>query len=244
MTELTREQSDILETLTKARLENTTVDPATLAAQDLNAIYDIQAAAFRNGNHQLKGFKLSLRGGVAYSAPLLFVERGTQYAYAAGMAVEPEIALTLSRDLPPRDIPYTRADILDAVGTVSLGIELVRSRFNPAATWPMPLADFLSNIGYVVGPEFSREVLSSGADLGTVAVTADGTALIDQPAKHPDSDPLAAVVVYANSKPGLFGHFKAGQVITTGSVCGIVRLPSSGLVRIELAGKAHELTIA
>ncbi len=237
-------QGRLVDDLGKAIAENGTIDAGSVAPLDVAGAYAVQAALFQRGGHTVSGFKLSLKPDGAYSAPLLFVESGDRYAHVPHIGVEPELALTLSKDLPARETPYTRDEIVDAIAKVSLGVEIIRSRFSSPPAWPLGLADFMSNIGYLVGAELDRSVLASGFDLGQVRVEANGAVLIDQPAKHPDADPVAALVAYANGVPGPFGPLKAGQVITTGSVCGAVNIPSAGSVLVGFLGKEYAFSLS
>lgn len=237
-------QARLLDGLAKAITENGTIHTASIAAIDAASAYAVQAALFQRGGYAVTGFKLSLKPDGAYSAPLLFLESGDSYAHVPGIGVEPELALTLSKDLPARETPYTREEIVEAIGKVSLGVEIIRSRFSTPPPWPLGLTDFMSNIGYLVGAELDRGVLAKGFDLGQVLIESNGTVLIDQPAKHPDADPVAALVAYANGTPGPFGALKAGQVVTTGSVCGAVLVPDAGKVRIVLLGKEYALSLS
>lgn len=237
-------QGQLLDALTKAIAENGTVDNDSITAPDTAGAYAVQAALFQRGGYAITGFKFTVKPDGAHSAPMLFVESGDSYQHVPGIGVEPELALTLSKDLPARATPYTREDIVDAIGKVSLGVEIIRSRFTNPPAWPLGLTDFMSNIGYLVGAELDRGVLAKGYDLGQVVIESNGTALVDQPAKHPDADPVAALVVYANGTPGPFGTLRAGQVVTTGSVCGAIKVPTAGPVRIALLGAEYKLTLA
>ncbi|SMC71038.1 hypothetical protein [Rhizobium sp. RU36D] len=237
-------QGRLVDDLSKAITGNGTVDTGSVTALDAAGAYAVQAALFQRGDYAVAGFKLSLKPDGAYSAPLLFVESGDRYAHVPDIGVEPELALTLSKDLPARETPYSRDEIVEAIGKVSLGVEIIRSRFSTPPAWPLGLADFMSNIGYLVGAELDRGVLAEGFDLGQVRVESNGTVLVDQPAKHPDADPVAALVAYANGVPGPFGPLKAGQVVTTGSVCGAVKVPSTGTVFVGLLGKEYAFSLS
>ena len=241
---MTQTQSTLQGLLADAFSRGEPVDPATLPLPSVADAYAVQEDLFRRGGYPLTGFKLSLREGVAYSAPLLFLDSCGESAFKPGTIVEPELALTLGADLPPREKPYSRDDVHGAIAKVSLGVEIARSRLLPGAAWPLGLADFLSNVGYLVGETLDPSLLAAEADLGAVRVTSDGHVLVEAAARHPDGDPLAALVAYANGAPGPLGSLKAGQVITTGSLCGAVRVPSPSTVAISLAGARYELRLS
>lgn len=149
----------------------------------------------------------------------------------AGKArVEPEIAFVLARDLPPRATPYDEADIRAAVGEARLVLELMGPRYvDPAAvTFPELLADSIANQGLFVGPVLSGTV---GLSLDAFAIVVDGAdgTLITRDGRHPEGHPLRPLYWLANFlAAGGYGEgvsLKAGQVVTTGSYCGVIDLP-------------------
>src|ERR1700676_1033472 len=48
----------------------------------------------------------------------------------ASVRAEPELACLLDRDLPPRREPYSKAEVLDALGHTHLALELLGSRYS------------------------------------------------------------------------------------------------------------------
>ncbi|HEX3631311.1 MAG TPA: 2-keto-4-pentenoate hydratase [Casimicrobiaceae bacterium] len=149
----------------------------------------------------------------------------------AGKArVEPEIAFVLARDLPPRAAPYDEADVRAAIGEARLVLELMGPRYaDPAAvTFPELLADSIANQGLFVGPVLSNPV---GHPLDAFAIVVDGAdgTLITRDGRHSDGDPLRPLYWLANFlAAGGYGEgasLKAGQIVTTGSYCGVVDVP-------------------
>jgi len=67
--------------------------------------------------------------------------------------VESEFFVTLGLDLPSRTMPWTMADVIDAVASVHAGIEVAECRFPMAALPPLPaiLADGSASGRYVYG---------------------------------------------------------------------------------------------
>ena len=69
------------------------------------------------------------------------------------IGIEAELAYMLGRDLPPRATPYVESDVVEAIGSMHVAIEVCDSRlanFTTAdALWK--LADNQSNGGLVVG---------------------------------------------------------------------------------------------
>jgi 2-keto-4-pentenoate hydratase len=213
----------LAETLTAAVKAGTTIDKKGLVAPDVAGAYAVQAAvrdALGLGAPQ--GYKFSLREGGLYGAPLMFVSDARSVPFEGGVRVEIELSMTLARDLPPRTEPYSRDEVVDAIGSAAIGVELVRTRYvdGPGDSLTLLLADTMSNIGYIVGPQLDRSFLAAGADFGALTLTNGDTVLFDGAAKHPDGDPLAALVSCANGGLPMGGHLKAGDVVTTGTLCG------------------------
>ena len=213
----------LVDTLTAAVKAATTIDKAGLTVPDVAGAYAVQVAVRDAlGLKEAGGYKFSLRDGRLYGAPLMFVSDTPAASFEPGIRVEIELALTLAQDLPARDEPYSRDEVVNAVASAAIGVELVRTRYvdGPGEHFTLLLADAMSNVGYIVGPELDRACLAAGADLGLLKLTNGDAALFDAAAKHPDGDPLAALVACANNGLPMGGHLKAGHVVTTGTLCG------------------------
>jgi 2-keto-4-pentenoate hydratase len=151
-------------------------------------------------------------------------------------AIEVELAVYLRKDLPRRETgAYDRSDILDSIENVVLGIEVIGARFDSAANVPFLsfLADNLGNRAYVVGDSVQLSALSevNGLDCH---VTLDGQPLYQAPASHPAGDPLLPLLAYANAQSDHLGGLKAGQVVTTGSLCGVLPVRAGGLLEARV----------
>ncbi|HEY7942999.1 MAG: 2-keto-4-pentenoate hydratase [Burkholderiales bacterium] len=149
----------------------------------------------------------------------------------AGKArVEPEIAFVLARDLPARAAAYDEADVRAAIGETRLVLELMGPRYaDPSAiTFPELLADSIANQGLFVGPLISNP---HGLPLDAFPIVIDGAdgTLLTRDGRHPDGNPLRPLYWLANFLAGGgYGEgvwLKAGQVVTTGSYCGVVDVP-------------------
>jgi 2-oxo-3-hexenedioate decarboxylase/2-keto-4-pentenoate hydratase len=73
------------------------------------------------------------------------------------IGMECEIAVRLSRDLPPQSLPYTRETVAPAVAEVMAAIELVDERYENYRTLGIPtlVADDFFNAGCVLGKPVS-----------------------------------------------------------------------------------------
>lgn len=243
-------RTDLATILAQAIADASLIDKAGIGRPNVDDAYAIQAEILaRRGADQPAGYKFSLRdGGKLYGAPLLFVSADRSFRFETGIKVEVELAFVLGQDLPPRETPYTRDEVFAAIERVAIGVELVRSRYvdGPGDALGLLLSDFMSNIGYVVGPELDRSLLAAGAELGGLRLTNGSSVLFDGPAIHADGDPLAAVVVCANQ--GLpthgGGHLKKGQVVTTGTLSGAPAIPEPSAFAVSLCGREVTISLA
>lgn len=195
----------------------------------------VQRAFAEASGKTVAGWKLAIRpNGEAVGAPILdccrvegnniapFPETGTE-------SIEVEICFALSSDIPERSkAPLTRGDLMRYIGKVHLGVELLRYRLAEKNQVPFPLflADRLANHGFVIGPEINPGVLEIFAenetDLLQLTVTEGSVQLFDATVKHPNGDPLAPLVAFANAAFNKGDMLKEGNVISTRSLCGAI----------------------
>jgi 2-keto-4-pentenoate hydratase len=172
------------------------------------------------------------------AAPLLDIyPDSTDIALHDNCFVEVELAVRLRKDIPRRETgSYGRSDILDSVDGVFLGIEVIGGRFDDVAHVPFLsfLADNLGNKSYVIGASVPLSALDdiNGLDC---QVTLDTEPLHHAPASHPAGDPLIPLLAYANAQSDLLGGLKAGQLVTTGSLCGLLPVRAPGLLEARIA---------
>ena len=200
----------------------------------------IQAASVALAGEAAGGWKVGFAadgapmGGIMFASKM--VASGAAWPMPSGGAVliEVEIAVRLGRDLPHRPgNPYSRAEVEAAVSHVVAGIELLRSRMaeQPPPAFAAWLADRLGNLGYVTGAEIAFD---PAMDLSALQcrMWVDGALAHDKLGGHPQNDPLAPLVAYANHG----GGFRAGQVVTTGSLIVPLRCEKPCLIEAEIAG--------
>ncbi|NHT75522.1 2-keto-4-pentenoate hydratase [Rhizobium sp. PP-F2F-G38] len=235
---------NLADILAEAIRNGGSVDIDAVPQPDLAEAYAIQSAILGRLSIDPKGYKLSLRSDGVLSAPLLSVTEAASFPYQPGLKLEVEIALVLGRDLPVRAEPYARQEIRDTIAAVHIGIELVRSRYagGPQGRTALLVADLMSNAGYRLGPALDADVLDEGrAD--DLRIIAGDQPLFDAPGAHPDSDPLAALVAYANEAGRATRTLRQGMVVTTGSLCGGLTLPSPATVSISLGRTTWRMDI-
>jgi len=176
---------------------------------------------------------------VAGIMPGPYLKPGDTYEGAIGaeLRVEIEIALRLASDVPFRPSqPYSRAELLGHCDKAYLGIEIVESRLAnwtgvPFALW---LADALGHGGYLIGPELDIKTLDDPTALGCF-ISLNGVTIYDKPAVHANGDPMAPFLAWANRKQDFMGGLRAGQIVTTGSLCGGVLSPGKGEIVTKLS---------
>src|ERR1700686_3971768 len=140
--------------------------------------------------------------------------------------IEPEIAFVLGRDLPSRATPYSDAEVRAAIRETRAVLELIGPRYaDPATvTYPEFLADSIANQGLFVGP-----VVANGLELPLEAfrirIDTPNRLLLVRDGEHPDGHPLRPLVWLANHLASSGAGLTAGQVVTTGSYCGMVDVP-------------------
>ena len=218
------------ELLVAARRSRRPLDglPGALRPADAAAAFAIQDDVMALLGERAGGWKVGLTPGAPATCAPLFASliHPSPLAIPAAevplLGVEAEIAVRLGRDLPPREKPYARADVLAAIDAVAPAIEIVDSRltgFLKAA--PMDkLADNVGNGAFVHGAPVADW---RSLDLSALRVRLElgGKTLVDKVGGCPSGDPLVAVAWLANHLTGRCGGLKAGQIVTTGSCVGM-----------------------
>jgi 2-keto-4-pentenoate hydratase len=186
----------------------------------------------------IAGWKVAIGpGGRPVAAPLhpLIKDSRPFLSWRPGIAIEVEFAVELGADLPCRlGENYSRDEIEAAVSSICLGVEIIDSRLIEGSNSPFELflADSLANAGYVLGPRVPQELLTG--DSPVLTVSAGAQPIYVGQAHHPSGDPLAPLVAYANDPSDQLGGLRSGQVITTGSLCGVISLQAPTQIDITL----------
>lgn len=220
--------------------------PASLRPADIDAAVAIQSLVIGELGDRIGGWKCGLSpenpvvmapvpaGAIHFASPC------PVWATAGQVRVEPELAFVLGRDLPPRDRPYTPAEVDPAIASVHLALELIGSRYaDPgAASMTDHLADGLLNQGMLIGP---RVDVAPGAM--TIDVYREEGRGFTLEGKHPNTDPRAPLYWLAEFLRSKGRGLQAGQAVITGSYAGSFEVPVDERVEIrfgELGSiKAH-----
>ncbi len=140
--------------------------------------------------------------------------------------IEPEIAFVIGHDLPSRATPYSDAEVRAAIRETRTVLELIGPRYaDPAAvTYPELLADSIANQGLFLGPVVANALELPLEGFRITVNTPDGP-LLARDGKHPDGHPLRPLLWLANHLASRGVGLSAGQVVTTGSYCGVIDVP-------------------
>lgn len=135
--------------------------------------------------------------------------------------LECEIAFLLGADLPPRDTPYTRDEVVTAIASCHPIIEELESGLiDPkAANNLSALADLQMHGGFIYGAAYPDW---KGLDFKqeTVTLTVDGVVQVERTGSNTSGDLMRLLPYLANEGAARTGGLKAGQWITTGSWTG------------------------
>ncbi|AWI59932.1 hypothetical protein AB395_00004755 (plasmid) [Sinorhizobium fredii CCBAU 45436] len=160
------------------------------------------------------------------------------FRWREGLRVEAEIGVRLASSLPPRQNGYSRDEVIAAIAAVHLGVEVLDSRIAEGGKAPflLFLADRLGNAGYALGPELPRDLLH-GAEGRPLEVSLGGASLFSGEAHHPAADVLAWLIGWANEIERAEDTLAAGEIVTTGSLCGALDVASPGRLDVKLDGR-------
>ncbi len=160
-----------------------------------------------------------------------------EFPWRAGVKIEVEIAVTLASALPPRAEGYSIDEIRAAIGSVHLGVEILDSRIAEGGKAPylLFLADRLGNGGYALGPSVPESLLDLNGDKQLV-VRLGETTIYAAEARHPTGNVMDWLSGWASKSDRPAGSLSAGEIITTGSLCGAPEAAEPGLLTVELEG--------
>lgn len=223
-----------------------TVLPPDLVPLDAAEADAVQWATADHLGEAIAGYKVAQVGDADGSlgliaAPRLLAAPARAILPATGMRIELEIAFRVARDLSGRadGRPYAADEVAAALDSAFAAFEIVESRL-PAEPKPAPLsarADSLSNWGLVIGAPVTDWRPAVRADVA-VALTIDGTRVVERHGGHPAGDPFHPIVWLANALAARGTGLVAGQVVTTGAFGGSHPLPAGARVTGSIAGFA------
>jgi 2-keto-4-pentenoate hydratase len=161
------------------------------------------------------------------------------------IGIEAEIVYRFGRDLPIREQPWTRDEVLDAVASVHPAFEICDTRFATyGALDPLShMADQMNHGALVVGPAVA-DWRTLNPVRQPIALDIDGKPAADVVGGNSAGDPVRLLVWLANVGARPFGGLHAGDTVTTGSCTGTIFIqPDSRCVATYAGLGAIELTV-
>jgi 2-keto-4-pentenoate hydratase len=154
--------------------------------------------------------------------------------------IEPEVAFIMGRDLPPRDAPYSEAEIRAAIAEPRLVLELLGTRYAEpdAVSWPEMVADNVQNQGLFVGATFAGGLDASLRSFPVTVHTPAGV-LSTHHGHHGDGHPLNPLYWLANFLAARGEPLRAGQIVTTGSYAGAIHVPLDTPITVAYGDLGH-----
>ena len=101
------------------------------------------------------------------------------------------------------------------------------------------LADSVSALGYAIGPTRTLKDQFEGL---LITLEFAGKQIYSAPAKHGFGTVLASLVAYADNQHPAY-PLRAGTIVTTGSMCGLVPTTGTGHVVARLGDETIEFDI-
>jgi 2-keto-4-pentenoate hydratase len=230
--------SDLAERLWQARVSGSVVDPATIAEPASMAdAYTVQDDVIRRLGHPVAGFKV---GSTSKEAQRILgtTEPGScpvpvPYLHASparltvapthAPAIEGEFAFRLGRDLPPRDAPYSRTEVAEAVDAVAGAIEVVGTRLAGGLAGKgrfLVTADCGANIALVVG-QWTTDWKTLDLPAHRVAVRISGNPAGEGAGARALDDPMNVLVWLANDQSTRGRGLTKGLCVSTGTCTGL-----------------------
>lgn len=162
------------------------------------------------------------------------------------MAVaEVEFAFRMGRDLPPRATPYGVDEVLDAVQSLHVGIEVPDSRYLDFVTagGPQLIADNACAHYFVCGP--ATDINWRAIDLAAHPVrgVVEGRYEREGVGANALGDPRVALAWLANELSGLGITLAAGQTVTTGTCVTPLEIQPGDVVTADLGAIGRATTL-
>jgi 2-keto-4-pentenoate hydratase len=204
---------------------------------DETGAYAIQHAAVQALGQTRVGYKIGatspeaqtiLRTDHPFAAPLFEPDCQTSGAVITEpgyglLGLEPEFALKLGKDLPPKSEPYALDEIEAAVASVHPAFELIGLRLpnDLFASALVAITDFGANVGFVSG-EGVTDWKAHHIPAVPVTASVDGQEIAAGSAKAVMGHPLNALVWLANHLGAQNQGQRAGDWVSTGTCAGVV----------------------
>jgi 2-keto-4-pentenoate hydratase len=218
-----------------------------LQPQSIEQAFAIQRAVMDGMDDTVGGWKCLLPNGEKLIAAPIFSKSIYSRSPCAieldqgKCRIEPEIAFCFKQDMPARETEYAEQDVLDALGSAHMALELIINRHLPdeKAGFLENVADCLFNQGLFIGPEIALPTAFTASSFVIhISQTLDDAPplQLEFAAKHPNQFPHLPLLWLVNflSQRGI--DIKAGQAIITGSYAGVIEVQANLACRLEYQG--------
>ena len=222
-----------------------TVDAGPFSVLDRAAAYRVQTRVLDMLGDAPKMLKTAVHSdGAGVVAPILRLDQSGSARLPASrlIGLEVEVGIVLARDITSEAATADEIDAIEAIDHYFVGVEVCGTRYKDRAIAGATggLADNMSAFAYVMDPT-PRDL---GADIDGFDVTIEfaGKRIYNAPAKHGFGTVLASYLAYARNQHPAY-PLKAGTIITTGSLCGLVPVSGTGHVAAGLGAHVIQFDI-
>jgi len=152
--------------------------------------------------------------------------------------IECEFFVTLAKDIPARQQPWTMEDIVEAIDCVHAGIEIAECRFPSSALPPLPavLADGSASGRYV----FGSQILGWRSGLAALDVILEVDGQVKRQGRGSDvmGDPLVPLLWLAEERRRWGEGLRARETSSTGSMTGMLPVRKARSVKATFGGES------
>jgi 2-keto-4-pentenoate hydratase len=150
--------------------------------------------------------------------------------------LEAEIAFLMGQDLPRREIPYTRDEVIAAIASCHPVIEVIESGLaDPMQAARMSMiGDLQMHGGFVYGPAYA-DWQSVDFSKEHVTLSVDGVVRVERTGSNTSGDLMRLLPWLANEGATRTGGLKAGQWVTTGSWTGLSLATAASSVEVRFS---------
>jgi 2-keto-4-pentenoate hydratase len=232
------------------------LEPA-LQPRDRTEAYAIQAMIESHSAGELFGWKIAATSEAGQKhinvdgpmagriLPETVIPNGGEASMAGNemRVAEPEFAFRMRIDLPPRPVPYTMREVLDAVDTLHPAIEIPDSRFSDfvSAGAAQIIADNACAHLFVLGPPSSSRWRELDLVEQKPVIALRGGEFIGR-GRNVLGDPRIALTWLANELRQLGVTLRAGEVVTTGTCHPPLPIQSGDLLKADF-GSIGEVAV-
>jgi 2-keto-4-pentenoate hydratase len=217
--------------------------PPALADLDMQQAVQVQNEVARQLGFKIGGWKVGIPpGGEIYSAPVfdaLLSDSPAEVvaAHHPMFKVEGEIAFRMGRNLPSRATAYSRSEVIDAIESACVAIEILCWRVpgDNESPFVQKVADNLGNGALICGKS-NRDARLFDRDEFPARLTVGGRRIAEGRFKKPSANQPMTLLTWLANHLAPKGGLMKGQVVTTGTWVGTHPAAAGDLVTAEFEG--------